>query len=205
MGYQLVLICALFAVVSSNLVHWFEQKKENEVDNAASARAAASGSASSSRDESVSAAAGRMQLSVNTQTGDYVLSISGSPWLRSAPVFFTTGGQQYSSAPGGGLKMTSANVIASSDVLGMSTTTTLIYQAPNGDLLDVMFRQYSDMPDAILFGQFFEDEVKGSSVKDKNKVNSGFPAFKITDEMLSTPVGYMSYGGYMFGDTAKAI
>ena len=47
--------------------------------------------------------------------------------------------------------------------------------------------------------------VNGSTLGPEQHVSSGFPSFVIDDSKLGAEVGYLAYGGIMFGDTYKTI
>jgi len=148
-------------------------------------------------------AADGLALDINTKTGDYVLSIKGSPWLRSAPLFLTAGGKEYNSTTAGGLMMVGSTMMVGMDEFGNFNLTVLSYKARNGVSFEAHFKVYAEL---VLFGQVFPDGVTGSSVGDIEKISSGFPSFVVSDMPVSpAPLGYLSYGGLMFGDTSKHV
>ena len=67
--------------------------------------------------------AGGLQLQLDAKSGDYILTVSGSPWLRGAATFFTVGGRQYNSAPGGGLDLIGSYSDKGVNVLGTWNST----------------------------------------------------------------------------------
>ena len=49
----------------------------------------------------------------------------------------------------------------------------------------------------------FTDGASGTKAGSYDEVISGFPGFQIKDGVVDT--GYLSFGGYMLGDTHKSI
>jgi len=98
---------------------------------------------------------GPLQLSVNVQTGDYKLVVGKSPWLQSAPTFFTSRWKQHNSAPGGGLNFIGTYTNSGTDNLGAWSSTVFRYNLVNQAELEIQteFRVYSGFPDTVLFGQ----------------------------------------------------
>ena len=71
-----------------------------------------------------------------------------------------------------------------------------------------MFKLVLDFPDNFdsfaihLFLQKFIEGVPDTSTGDKDSVCTGFPGFTVDK---SQSLGFLAYGGIMFGDTARSV
>lgn len=205
-------------------------------------------------------------IDIERATGAYRLYVNGVAWLDSAPTFFTVNGKRYSTAKGGGLRISGWASEEGSDQLGPWNATVVTFTPLDvaGIELQIAFKQYRYFPDVVLFGQIFPTDVEATSVGNRNGVCTGFPRFNVpkaqrnermryqnTAETFKTAgkrlrrnakrvetvpmdrndaetnrnmvrmhrnatgrnrhvpkqpdLGYLAYGGIMFGDTAKAI
>nr|XP_022320745.1 uncharacterized protein LOC111122983 [Crassostrea virginica] len=132
--------------------------------------------------------------------GTYSLSINDNIWLESAPTFFRDSGKLYS-AKDGSLKLFYTGNEVGVDKLGNFTTKDYLYWAGSKEMF-VSIRMYDD-PNFVVFIQNFTDGASGTKAGSYDEVISGFPGFQIKDGVVDT--GYLSFGGYMLGDTHKSI
>ena len=106
----------------------------------------------------VATLASGLQLQLNAQSGDYSLYVSGSPWLRGAPTFFTVGGHEYNTAAGGGLALLGSYSDSGLDSLGDWSSVVIMYRAGGnasggGVGVSIEFKEYAGLPGVVFFGQ----------------------------------------------------
>ena len=88
-------------------------------------------------------------------TGDYQLLVKGEQWLRSAPTYFTIKGKRYSSAPGGGLKISFHQRRIGTGYVGTLECNSIHYTPEGVTSVDIriIFKTYAFWTDIVLFGQ----------------------------------------------------
>lgn len=131
--------------------------------------------------DSAAAGSGGLAVDVDKKSGGYRVFVGGTPWLDSAPTFFTVNGKRYSTGAGGGLKLVSVGSDAGRDQLGPWSATVFLYNPVDGPKTDlrVAFKLYRDYPDIVLFGQVFAADVQRTNNSNRNDVCTGFPSFQI--------------------------
>ncbi|XP_041369520.1 uncharacterized protein LOC121383515 [Gigantopelta aegis] len=141
----------------------------------------------------------RFVIDISTD-GTYSILVNGVTWLRSAPTFFNAAGKTYSLGDKT-LKIRSITLSSGSDKLGQWKDDCTHFTARNYNITGCI-RTYPTHPDlpVVIFRQIYEDTVDGTSSGDTNGVISGFPSFQVAN--TSASLGFLSYGGDMFGGTA---
>ncbi|XP_061187986.1 uncharacterized protein LOC133196052 [Saccostrea echinata] len=132
--------------------------------------------------------------------GNYFLYVDGNLWLGSAPTFFRDSGQLFS-AGDGSLKLFYTGNEVGVDKLGNFSTRDYLYRAGKKEMF-VSIRHYDD-PNFLVFVQNYTDGGNGTKAESFDEIISGFPGFRIEDGVVDR--GYLSFGGYMLGDTNKII
>ncbi|XP_048777200.2 uncharacterized protein LOC125681238 isoform X4 [Ostrea edulis] len=132
--------------------------------------------------------------------GRYSLYVNGNVWLDSAPTFFRDRGKLFSTGDGT-LKLFYTGNEVGVDKLGNFTTKDYLYRAGSREFF-VSIRQYDD-PNFLVFVQNYTDGASATKANSFDEIISGFPGFQIQDGVVER--GYLSYGGYMLGDTHKVI
>ncbi|XP_046547865.1 uncharacterized protein LOC124257770 isoform X1 [Haliotis rubra] len=151
-------------------------------------------------------AEGKQDFAVNVNSdGTYNVIVQGDVWLKSAPTFFRADGQVFSSADGS-LKLVKNTQSSGVDVIGQWEANSFLYQARSSQI-EASFVQYTPDPSiftynnpAIPFMLFKQRYINGANNTTSNRTAftiSGFPGFLIEESTI--PLGYLSYGGLMFG------
>ncbi|ESO98846.1 hypothetical protein LOTGIDRAFT_231210 [Lottia gigantea] len=142
-------------------------------------------------------------LSIKTSSdGSYSISINNMTWFNSAPTFFFTDGHKFVS--GKDLKLTTTTSDEGSDEIGRWSSTNFNYQAGNVNIITyIKTYHYPKLP-LIIFGQKYVNGAHNTSSGDAEATISSFPGFTL-DDSIPQNLGCLSYGGYMFGETARKI
>ncbi|XP_067661072.1 uncharacterized protein [Haliotis asinina] len=149
---------------------------------------------------------GKQDFAVNVNNdGTYNVVVQGDVWLKSAPTFFRADGQVFSSADGS-LKLVKNTQSNGDDVIGQWEANSFLYQAGSSQI-EASFVQYTPDPSiftynnpAVPFMLFKQRYISGANNTASNSSDftiSGFPGFQIQEPTF--PLGYLSYGGLMFG------
>ena len=141
-------------------------------------------------------AAPLVDLTVDSSTGAYSVSVVGSILsFESAVTQVSDGGKVYSSAPGGGLTLSAHAEGSGSDVRGDYTATNLTWTTASGNEFVTGFRAYAS---AVVFTQHWPRGANGTATGTRDAVQSAFPAFTVAGEDGAR--GYVSLSGSMIGD-----
>jgi hypothetical protein len=139
-------------------------------------------------------------LTVDSKTGKYAVSMSGTPWFTGLDYEYTSGGKVLSTADGS-LKLDGATTGTGADAGGAYKATTLSW---DGGKFVTEFRAYASM---IVFSQSFPAGVQGTTrtpedpYSARDDVSSAFPAF--TSTAASSAAGYLAFTSDMTGSGAK--
>ncbi|XP_077991624.1 uncharacterized protein LOC144445853 [Glandiceps talaboti] len=136
-----------------------------------------------------------------TPDGQYSITINNKTWLNSGPTFFNIEGSMFTSADKSLKLINITNPSSGSDVLGRFELQTLIWQASaksGTKTIRTSVRVYQDIS-AIVFAQYFPEELEGTSINWSNGVCTGFPSFKI--EGKKGEKGFLSFGGLFLETT----
>ncbi|XP_048245597.1 uncharacterized protein LOC124128193 [Haliotis rufescens] len=149
-------------------------------------------------------------VTVNTN-GSYSIAVQGNIWLKSAPTFVRVNEQIYSTADGS-LKLLQTTGTSGTDFIGKWQSTNFLYQADTCRFLasiyvytpDPSIFSYNNPPEQfLLFKQTYLTQTNATMAPTVDETIAGFPGFVV--EEASVPLGYLSYGGDMYGDTGKAF
>ncbi|XP_067662761.1 uncharacterized protein [Haliotis asinina] len=150
------------------------------------------------------------EINVNTN-GSYSISVQGNVWLQSAPTFVRVNKQVFSTAEGT-LKLLETTATSGSDFIGKWQATNFLYQASTCRFLasiylytpDSSIFSYNNPPEQfLLFKQTYLTQTNATQAPSVDEIIAGFPGFVV--EETTVPLGYMSYGGDMYGDSSKAF
>ncbi|KAH3797073.1 uncharacterized protein LOC127837128 [Dreissena polymorpha] len=135
--------------------------------------------------------------------GTYSIKIKGNTWLSSAPTYFIANNKTYSAADKT-LKLTQASASSGSDQLGKWQSTEFAYVINDSNMtrFSAVIKTYFDLP-VIIFSQVWRDGATGTNGKTYEDLCGGYPGFQVGGQ--SETLGFLSYGGMMFGDTKKKI
>ncbi|XP_046561027.1 uncharacterized protein LOC124270048 [Haliotis rubra] len=149
-------------------------------------------------------------INVNTN-GSYSIAVQGNVWLQSAPTFVRVNKQVFSTADGS-LKLLETTGTSGSDFIGKWQATNFLYQASTCRFLasiyvytpDPSIFSYNNPPEQfLLFKQTYLTQTNATQAPSVDETIAGFPGFVV--EEATAPLGYMSYGGDMYGDSSKAF
>ncbi|XP_070576646.1 uncharacterized protein [Ptychodera flava] len=135
-----------------------------------------------------------------SQDGEYTIyDINNKTWLNSGPTFFTIDGKKFSSADKTLHLVNISNPSSGSDVLGKFEMQKMTWQAAAKSgmkTIETSVRVYQDIS-AVVFSQYFPEELHSSGINWVNGVCTGFPSFKVEGEKGDK--GFLSFGG-LFSD-----
>ncbi|XP_071111597.1 uncharacterized protein [Haliotis cracherodii] len=129
--------------------------------------------------------------------GTYSIQVNNVTWLSSAPIFFHVGGKTYSTEDNS-LKLNATTGHNGLDRLGQWQTTCYNMVAGASSIFGCFKTYISPNLPIVIFQQIFPDGALNTSTGDPDKVVSGFPSFQVP--AAGPQLGYLSYGGLMFGD-----
>ncbi|XP_071096653.1 uncharacterized protein [Haliotis cracherodii] len=147
----------------------------------------------------------KQDFAVNVNSdGTYNVVVQGDVWLKSAPIFFRSDGEVFTTADGS-LKLVKNTLSSGVDFIGQWQSNSFLYQAGSSQI-EASFVQYT--PDksiftynnpAMPFMLFKQRYINGANntATNGNYTISGFPGFTVQEATL--PLGYLSYSGQMFG------
>ncbi|XP_052789947.1 uncharacterized protein LOC128224213 isoform X2 [Mya arenaria] len=138
-----------------------------------------------------------------TTDGTYSINIHGKSWLNSAPTFFNANNKTYSAADKT-LNLTSTSATSGTDKLGQWQSTSFDYVINDAGKtrFTAVIKTYPSLP-VIIFQQVYTDGAKWTQGKTYEDLCGGFPGFQL--EGPPGLLGFLSFGGLMFGDTSKKI
>ncbi|XP_053380271.1 uncharacterized protein LOC123527425 [Mercenaria mercenaria] len=135
--------------------------------------------------------------------GSYSIIINGTTWLNNAPTYFNANNKTYNSSDGT-LKLVQSSATSGTDKIGQWQSTMFLYETNDAAAVQftAIIKTYQQLP-IIIFQQYFNDGATWAQASTYESLCGGFPGFKMEGD--PGKLGFLSFGGLMFGDTNKHI
>lgn len=135
--------------------------------------------------------------------GSYSIIINGTTWLNNAHTYFNANNKTYSSLDGS-LKLVENSITSGVDKIGPWQSSIFAYQTTDAMAIkfSAVIKTYQQLP-IIIFQQVYTDGASWAQGPTYEDLCGGFPGFKVEGD--PGKIGFLSYGGFMIGDTNKHI